>query len=68
MIHSFFAIDNEETGIDWLDAAIKLANILILQIILDGRLAESGKALLLKSSDAKSDVGSNPTSSSITEE
>lgn len=46
--------DKENTGIDWLDVAITLANILVINIILEienrknnGRLAELGNATAL---------------------
>lgn len=69
MIKSFFASDDaeveERTGIDWLDTAIALALYLISEY--NGRLAESGKATALNTVEAKSYVGSNPTSSAIDE-
>lgn len=60
----------DKTDIDWLDAAIMLANTIVAHILIqiNGRMAESGKALVLKTSDAsKAHVGSNPTSSAIEE-
>lgn len=69
MIKSFFSTEEENTGIDWLDVAIALANILVAHIIQEienGRLAESGKATVLKTVDmSKAYVGSIPTSSAI---
>ncbi len=76
MLKSFLAIDTDDddcspdnTGIDWLDIAIGLANMLIAQILTDGRLAESGKATVLKTVDAsKAHKGSNPLSSATNAE
>lgn len=70
MIKSFFASDDaeveERTGIDWLDTAIALALYLINEY--NGRLAESGKATVLKTADtSQAYMGSNPISSAIDE-
>ena len=69
MIKSFFSED-EETGIDWLDVAVAIANAIVDHIITEiesnGRLAESGKATVLKTADMpKAYVSSNLTSSAI---
>lgn len=68
MIKSFFTVEDEDTGIDWLDIAVHIANVLVAHIIMEieenGRMAESGKATVLKTADmSKAYVGSNPTSS-----
>lgn len=53
----------DHTNIEWLDQALGIADIITKILLEDGRLAESGKALVLKTSEANSYVGSNPTSS-----
>lgn len=63
MWHAFIAEDNDprdnNTGIDWLDEALLLAIEIaareIIQVLHDvryGKLAESGKALVLKTGEA----------------
>ena len=60
MFKSFFTVeepDEEKTGIDWLDTAIALALHLVLETLKEytdnRRLAEFGKAAVLKTDDTE---------------
>lgn len=62
MLKSFFTVEEpeeEKTGIEWLDTAITLALYLVAETmkeyreIKDRKLAESGKAVVLKTNDTE---------------
>ena len=66
MLYSFFATDDTEdkTGVDWLDVAITLANILFVQLLVEieqqvnnRRLTELGNVAVLKTDERESVQG-----------
>ncbi len=60
MLDAFFTMEMDDkdypdhTGIEWLDQALLLAGVLIKAAIEHGRLAESGKAIVLKTIERES--------------